>query len=210
MERGGRMMNNLMDERKQDEKPRKKSNKFVVPIILGFFLLVIGVVAFNSYQNVQEREAAEKRKIAEKEYKDRLDVAYQLMVTSGANMEDIINGYTDVWHSAIWDDGATIDGQRYTDFNEALAAKLESYTTNGDLDTLDSMMSTLNKTMDRLKNPPNKYEDEYEAALNAYAAVKDMNNFVEPTGSYDTYSSGASQQDNEMSSELNNFEVRIK
>lgn len=43
------------------------------------------------------------------------------MVAAGSMMGDIINGYTEVWQAAIWNNGATIEGQHYTDFKMALA-----------------------------------------------------------------------------------------
>ncbi|NGY85227.1 hypothetical protein F6Y05_02105 [Bacillus megaterium] len=124
-------------------------------------------------------------------------------------MEDIINGYTEVWHAAIWSNGATIDGQHYTDFNMALAAQIASYDTNGDLATVEATMTSLDQTMDKLKNPPAKFKDEYTVALDAYTAVKDMNNYVNPSGSYQTYSQITNEKDNELASKLNSLEVRI-
>jgi len=203
-------VSNSMDIVPQEDREKAAKKRKVMLIVAAFLLIIAALSSIGAYNNHQERVAAEQKKKAEKQYKKNLSSAYDQMVAAGAQMEDIINGYTDVWHSAVWNDGVTIDGAHYTDFNEALAAKRTSYDTNGDLAILDASMVSLGHTMDKLKDPPSKYEDEYEAALSAYASVKDMNNYVEPSGSLQTYSTATSQQDNEMGSELNNFEVRIK
>jgi hypothetical protein len=189
------------------EKEKKKRKRILV--FATFVLVIAAFTSIGAYNNHQERVAAEQKKKAEKKYKENLSSAYEQMVASGSMMEDIINGYTEVWHSAIWDDGATVDGQHYTDFNVALAAKKASYDTNGDLATLEATMTSLDNTMDKLKNPPAKFKDEYNVALDAYTAVKDMDTYVDPSGSYQTYSQSTNEQDNEMGSKLNSLEVRI-
>lgn len=197
--RGGMNVSNLAQEDREKEKKKRK----LMLIVLTFVLIIAAFASIGAYHNHQERVAAEQK------YKENLASAYDQMVAAGSMMEDIINGYTEVWHAAIWSNGATIDGQHYTDFNMALAAQIASYDTNGDLATVEATMTSLDQTMDKLKNPPAKFKDEYTVALDAYTAVKDMNNYVNPSGSYQTYSQITNEKDNELASKLNSLEVRI-
>lgn len=203
--RGGMNVSNLAHEDREKEKKKRK----MMLIVLTFVLIIAAFASIGAYRNHQERVAVEQKKKAEQKYKENLSSAYDQMVAAGSMMEDIINGYTEVWHAAIWNDGATIDGQSYTDFNMALAAQMASYDTNGDLATVEATMISLDQTMDDLKNPSAKFKGEYAVALDAYTAVKDMNTYVNPSGSYQTYSQSASEKDNELASKLNSLEVRI-
>ncbi len=203
--RGGMNVSNLAQEDREKEKKKRK----LMLIVLTFVLIIAAFASIGAYHKHQERVAAEQKKKAEQKYKENLSSAYDQMVAAGSMMEDIINGYTEVWHAAIWNDGATIDGQHYTDFNMALAAQMASYDMNGDLATVEATMTSLDQTMDELKNPPAKFKDEYTVALDAYTAVKDMNTYVNPSGSYQTYSQITNEKDNELASKLNSLEVRI-
>ncbi|AKP78639.1 hypothetical protein AS52_03678 [Priestia megaterium Q3] len=197
-------MSNLAQEDREKEKKRK-----LMLIVLTFVLIIAAFASIGAYHKHQERVAAEQKKKAGQKYKENLSSAYNQMVAAGSMMEDIINGYTEVWHAAIWNNGATIEGQRYTDFNMALAAQMTSYDTNGDLATVEATMTALDQKMDKLKNPPAKFKDEYAVSLDAYTAVKDMNTYVNPSGSYQTYSQITNEKDNELASKLNSLEVRI-
>ncbi|MGI1810884.1 hypothetical protein [Priestia sp. TGN 0903] len=198
-------MSNLAQEDREKEKKKRKLRL----IVLTFVLIIAAFASLGAYHNHQERVAAEQKKKAEQKYKENLSSVYDQMVAAGSMMEDIINGYTEVWHAAIWNDGATVDGQHYTDFNMALAAQMASYDTNGDLATVEATMTSLGQTMDKLKNPPAKFKGEYAVALDAYTAVKNMNTYLNPSGSYQTYSQTTNEKDNELASKLNSLEVRI-
>ncbi|MCU7743152.1 hypothetical protein N7983_08210 [Priestia megaterium] len=198
-------MSNLAQEDREKEKKKRK----MILIFLTFVLIITAFASIGAYHNHQERVAAEQKKKAEQKYKENLSSAYDQMVAAGSMMEDIINGYTEVWHAAIWNDGAMIDGQSYTDFNIALAAQMASYDTNGDLATVEATMTSLDQTMDKLKNPPAKFKDEYAVALDAYTAVKNINTYLNPSGSYQTYSQTTNEKDNELAGKLNSLEVRI-
>ncbi|NGY86954.1 hypothetical protein F6Y05_21545 [Bacillus megaterium] len=69
-------------------------------IVLTFVLIIATFASLGAYHNHQERVATEQKKKAEQKYKENLSSAYDQMVVAGSMMEDIINGYTEVWHAA--------------------------------------------------------------------------------------------------------------
>lgn len=177
------------------EEPKKKKGK-AIGIIIGFTLVIGIAIGFYFYLEAQKQKALE-------EYNNNLNIFLTAAYTTGVTAENIVNAYTDVWHSAIWDDYAEIDGERYYDFNDALTAQYSLFKEAGLLDTFDESFQLANKSMNKLDNPPAEFEREYEAANDLSDSLNDFVSLANnPSGNYNTFSSESNEKDAQMASDL--------
>jgi hypothetical protein len=193
-----------MELKQEDSVPIKNSKKKTFFIILGVAILVVGlVVSWLIYDNHKKEEAKKEYAKLLNSYAVNLSTFSIAVITAGTQAEDITNQYSSVWHDAIWESPVTIDGERYYDFNAALAAQFTLFQTNGDLDSLDENMDIANGLIKELKNPPNEFEREYDVALDAYDALNDFVSLAKnPNGSLQTFVQESSAKDNDLAAAI--------
>ncbi|CAJ1227594.1 hypothetical protein [Lactiplantibacillus xiangfangensis] len=185
-----------------------KGNKKQMSSIIMVVGLILGIGGYfgHTYQVHQEQvRQAQIKKAKEKAFADNYSNISYYAYETGTRAEKVGNKLTKVWHAAIWDDGGiTIDGQNYTDFNKALNAQSDLYTSNGTIDKLDSKLNSLESTYKELKqNVTSKNTDKLSKAKNVVKDTKDLVNIVEnPSGNYATFSSHFSDADAKLSSDL--------
>ncbi|AVK60320.1 hypothetical protein C5Z25_00355 [Lactobacillus sp. CBA3605] len=179
---------------------------------LSYILMAIGLIIAiggyfgNTYQIKQEQiRQAKIEKNKEKTFASNYSNIRYYTYTTGIKAEKIGDKLTSVWHDAIWNDnGVTVDGKSYTDFNKAIEAQYAVYTSEGTIDKMDTALSHLESTYATLKqNVTNKNETKLADAKKAVKDAKKFVNLVEnPSGNYSTFSDNISEADANLSDDL--------
>lgn len=155
----------------------------------------------------KKAEAEEKRIKAELEqYYDNMASACELMGDGAIASEEVCSLVMSVWKNAIWeqrdeisDQFTIVDGKFVDDFNDALdnlyadegfqAATYAIYLNQ--LQVIDLMK--------KLKNPPDKYKEAYEAVYALFESYIDLTGMAtSPSGSYNSYSEDCVKTDTEF------------
>lgn len=187
----------------------KKSKRIF--IVLLIFIAVCTAIAYAKAQIQREKaiaaaeeEAAEAAQISE-EYSANLEMAAYSMIASAGQAEECGNLIKQVWYNAIYEERNT-STDKYTrpngyfvkDFNDALNNLFEDSSFQTRIRNIEKNQDTMNSLMKELKNPPEEYEDAYEAVSELYDAYLTLTNLVvNPTGSLQTYSSDFNDADSE-------------
>ena len=190
---------------------RKKSKKkLIIGIIVAIVVVIAAFIGITSYQAVQEQKAAEEHAQRLAEYEKDLSSFLTWGHGAGIAAEGVVSTYSKVWHDAIFDSYATINGERYYDFNKALQAQYTVFSTDGTLEGMGASMELVNGVMKELKNPPEEFELEYQTALEAYSSLTDFVTLAEnPTGNLQTFNQESSEKDNQMASDLQKLDSMI-
>lgn len=187
----------------------KKSKRIF--IVLLIFIAVCTAIAYAKAQiqrenaiAAAEEEAAEAAKISE-EYSANLEMAAYSMIASAGQAEECGNLIKQVWYNAIYEERNT-STDKYTrpngyfvkDFNDALNNLFEDSSFQTRIRNIEKNQDTMNSLMKELKNPPEEYEDAYEAVSELYDAYLTLTNLVvNPTGSLQTFSDDFNDADSE-------------
>lgn len=187
----------------------KKSKRIF--IVLLIFIAVCTAIAYGKAQMQREKaiaaaeeEAAEAAKISE-EYSANLEMAAYSMIASAGQAEECGNLIKQVWYNAIYEERNT-STDKYTrpngyfvkDFNDALNNLFEDSSFQTRIRNIEKNQDTMNSLMKELKNPPEEYEDAYEAVSELYDAYLTLTNLVvNPTGSLQTFSDDFNDADSE-------------
>ena len=187
----------------------KKSKRIF--IVLLIFIAVCTAIAYGKAQMQREKaiaaaekEAAEAAKISE-EYSANLEMAAYSMIASAGQAEECGNLIQQVWYNAIYEERNTStdkytrpNGYFVTDFNDALNNLFEDSSFQTKISNIEKNQDTMNSLMKELKNPPEEYEDAYEAVSELYDAYLTLTNLVvNPTGSLQTFSDDFNDADSE-------------
>lgn len=179
---------------------------------VSYIIMAVGViVAAGGYwaQTYQVKQAqirqAQLKKQKEKTFADNYGNIKYYAYTTGVKAEKIGNKFVDVWHDAIWEDsGVTIDGKSYTDFNKALQAQYDVYSSDGTIDKMDTALKHLESTYAKCRE--NVTAKNQAKLTKAKQTVKDAKHFVKlvesPSGNYATFSSNVSDADSTLSTDL--------
>ena len=187
----------------------KKSKRIF--IVLLIFIAVCTAIAYAKAQIQREKaiaaaeeEAAEAAKISE-EYSANLETAAYSMIASAGQAEECGNLIKQVWYNAIYEERNT-STDKYTrpngyfvkDFNDALNNLFEDSSFQTRISNIEKNQDTMNSLMKELKNPPEEYEDAYEAVSELYDAYLTLTNLVvNPTGNLQTFSDDFNDADSE-------------
>jgi hypothetical protein len=167
------------------EPPKKSKKKQIVIFFLS--LLLVGALGWGGYYLYQQK----KEKEAEK-YGEDLNFLVMNMLSTGADAEEMINTYIDVWHDAIFNDSAEVGGERYYDFDSAVAAQKSEFEQDGKIEELQKSLDKTEKELKKLKNPPEEYKEAYELAVDMYKVHREFVGYaISPTGSLQSYSDDA-------------------
>ncbi len=134
--------------------------------------------------------------ISSASYKGKLEEAYTEIQAAAEYAEDYASLESKVWYNCIQENESTETdeytqdeyGIFYDDFNDALSDfYLGEYSTYS---IVNSKTQTINSLMSELKDPPSKFEDEYQALRELYVAYSDMADLVigDSSYSYNTFS----------------------
>jgi type II secretory pathway pseudopilin PulG len=185
----------MIESQQEMSKSFGKRKKIILGII-GVLLLVSAIIGIYQYEQHKKQEELQA-------YKQTLKRFAKVELTAGYHAEQMIQDYSEVWYNTIFNDFSEIDGERYTDFSEAVNAAVNHYYANGALDDLDAKVEEGNELLKKLKNPPKEFEEEYKAAVKVHDS---LNNFViyakEPSGTLQSFNEDTSEKDSQLSANL--------
>lgn len=180
----------------------KKSKKTIA--IAAVVVLIVALIAVAVVQGQKKKEAAEAAKRME-EYSANLELVTYSMLSGAGDAETCGNLIKKVWYNAIykeWDDSTDKytrpNGYFVSDFNDALQNLYSDSSFSLQISGIEDNQDTVNSLMKKLKNPPDEYEDAYEAVTELYDAYLTLTNLAtDPSGSLQTFSSNFNDADSE-------------
>ena len=189
--------NNASDdltETDEKKKHKKKSKKKKI-LIISAIILVILIGAAGIIVNLNSHLS----------YDSDLRDAVNLMLSGASTAETCGNQIQDVWNNAILEkqdedtDKFTRPEGRFLDFNDALSNLQNDATFSSSISSLITNQQDVQNVMKRLQNPPDSFEDEYEAVSELYDTYLDLTNMViNITGSLESFSKDFSEVDSEL------------
>lgn len=180
----------------------KKSKKIIA--ITSTVILIVALIVVAVVQVQKEKEAEEAAKRIE-EYSTNLELVTYSMLSGAGAAETCGNLIEKVWYNAIYEerDDSTDKytrprGYFVSDFNDALQNLYSDSSFSLQISGIEDNQDTVNSLMKELKNPPDEYEEAYEAVTEFYDAYLTLTNLAtNPSGSLQTFSSNFNDADSE-------------
>ncbi|REJ23689.1 MAG: hypothetical protein C6W54_10965 [Bacillaceae bacterium] len=152
------------------EQPQKSRKKRITILLILYFVLAcaLGWGGYNLYQQKKEKEA--------EEFGENLNFLVMNMLNTGADAEEMVNTYIDVWHDAIFNDtfGVEVGGERYYDFDSAVTAQKSEFEQDGKIEELQKSLDKTERDLKKLKNPPDEYKEAYDLRLICISLIKNL------------------------------------
>jgi len=180
-----------------------KTNKKKRNIFIGVAVIVaLAVIAVMYFTNQQKEKAAV-------EYASNLELASNTMLSGGATAEEAGGLFHDVWYNTIYEEyDSTTDkytrtnsgsGNFYDDFNDALAILLGDADFQIKISMIEDNQETVKNLMKELMNPPEEYQEAYDALKDYYDAYLELTGIViSPTGNLQTFTSNFNDADSNL------------
>lgn len=127
-------------------------------------------------------------------------------------MAYVLDDYQNNWRSAIYDDRAINEDGFSTycgDFSTAIRWRMNA---NKEIvGVINSHFVSLKLLMEKMKNPPGKYEKVHEKLLNIYNNMYKLNSLCEsPDGSLQSFSNDVNLLFSEIKTEMNETDITIE
>ncbi|MGG3684855.1 hypothetical protein [Aeribacillus composti] len=188
------------------EQPQKSRKKRITILLILYFVLAcaLGWGGYNLYQQKKEKEA--------EEFGENLNFLVMNMLNTGADAEEMVNTYIDVWHDAIFNDtfGVEVGGERYYDFDSAVTAQKSEFEQDGKIEELQKSLDKTERDLKKLKNPPDEYKEAYELAVDMYKSHKEFVEYaISPSGSLQSYSDDARKLSQEFISLYDEYNIKV-
>ncbi|MCM3724602.1 hypothetical protein M3226_02655 [Neobacillus cucumis] len=198
----------------EESRPRKKKKVWLGLVVVLLVASIGGGLFWKHVQTVKAEEAAaEAKKKAIKNYEKNMGLALAAAIVVGTHSEKMADQYHDVWYSAIFNDRyTTSDGTKhsYGSFNQAIKDQNSVYEQSGDNLKLLSEMVVFEGYMNKLKNPPSKYEQLYQELVDLYATASSFEKLAEsPSGSLQSYTNEFNQRDSELAEKIKSLQVQL-
>ncbi|MBQ4550349.1 MAG: zinc ribbon domain-containing protein [Oscillospiraceae bacterium] len=181
--------------------PKMNQNTKKYIIIASVAVLAI-IIAFFVGNKMKEQKLAEEAAQRSANYASSLKTASYTMLLGAIDAEDAGNLIKSVWYNAIYEeyDSETNKYTRpngyYVDFNDALSNLFSDHDFSSKVSSIESNQELVAELMKDLKNPPEEYEDAYEAIKELYDAYTALTNLAtNPTGSLQTFSQTFNEAD---------------
>ena len=197
----------------------KKSKKIIAIVaIIAVIVAIVSVVGVQAYKKQVAEKAAAEAQQASEEYASNLNLAVISMLSGASDAETCGNLIKSVWYNAIYeerddstDEYTRPNGYFVSDFHDALSNLFSDSSFASDISDIESNQDTVQDLMKNLKNPPEEYEDAYEAVNDMYDVYIAFTNLVtSPSGSLQTYSSNFNDADSEMLNTYNSAKVYLE
>ncbi len=183
------------------------SHKKVI-IIIGIILIGCLIVnsAINQTNNYNQAKEFQ-------EYESKLQTVSNQIYSSANTAEDLCNLTAEVWYNSIYHE-ESYKTDKYTkkdngfwvsDFNDALLSlyldKTDEYS------ALSDEQDEISNLLDKLKDPPEKYKDCYDALTETYGAYKSLTDLaINPSGSYNSFTDNKEDKINNFMDAYNQLE----
>ena len=174
---------------------KKSAKKILIVSILIIVALIICLIIKNN----------ESKKIIA-DYSNNLESATTMMLYGASEAESAGNLIKSVWYNTIYEEwDSTTD--KYTrskghgfnsDFNDSLDALFSDSDFLSKISDIKSNQETVANLMKKLQNPPEEYEEAYQAIKEFYDAYLDLTTLaISPSGHLQTYSNNFNDADTE-------------
>ncbi len=184
---------------------KKKTKAIIIVAIILALVAIVGVLV--GIKIVNDKKAAD----AASAYSSNLKTISVLMISGAADAESAGNLIKSVWYNAIYEerDSSTDkytrpDGYFVDDFNEALGNLFSDSSFVDKINGIKDNQDSVARYIKELRNPPEEFEEAYDAVKNCYDAYLTFTNLVvSPTGSLTTFSSNFNDADSDLVNKYN-------
>lgn len=184
-------------ERGSKKKGSKKLIIIAVLIIVALLIIIFGVNSYN--KKVEENKKIE---ISEN-YGINIKTATTTMLKGASDAEKLGVLIHDVWSNTIFEksDAETdmytkTDGRFNNDFNDSLNKLFADSTYQTRLSAVKSNQTNVERIMKKLQDPPEEYQEAYNAIKDYYDAYLEIINLViNPSGNLQTFTSNFNDAD---------------
>lgn len=167
-------------------------------LISGVAIVIIVAIAIIGIFQLKKQNTA-------KSYGENLEVITYTMLSGASDAESCGNLIKQVWYNAIYEerDSETDpytrpDGYFVSDFNEALQNLFSDESFTEQINSIEDNQATVQSLMKEMRNPPDEYEEAYDALSEMYDAYINLTNLVtNPSGSLQTFSTNFNDADSE-------------
>ena len=177
---------------------KRKVKKVVISIAGAIVLIAVILAAIFIGKANKAKQAADA-------YSSTLSICISSMYTGASNAESAATLIHDVWYNTIYEESdSTTDkftrkngsGSFYDDFNDSLDNLFDDTVFLAKQMMIKSNQETVAGYMKELKNPPEGYEDAYDAVKDLYEVYCDITECaLNPTGSLTSYTSKFNEAD---------------
>ena len=179
----------------------KRKIKLIIGIIVAIIIAIGGIFTVKIIKKNNAKKAYENTKLEyEQNYKECVD----LMLEGAGKAENVGGMIHDVWANTIYEKSDSRTNKytksRYGGFNDDFNTSLALYMTSdeylSDVDEINDIHDEVQELMKKLKNPPDEYEDAYDALKDFYDAyLKLVNLATDPSGNLQTYTTSFNNAD---------------
>lgn len=200
------------------KKSLQNKKSIIIIATLAIAIIFITIIGIHVSKQKAEEEAA---RISE-EYSDNFNLAVITMLTGAVKSESVCNLTKLVWYNAIFEkndrrtDEFTVKmSMKYSDdifydFNDALNNLFADSEYISDIDKIESSQTLLIDLMKQLKNPPEEYQEAYQALQKLYDTYLELTNLaVNPTGSLQNYSNNFNTADSNFLKHYNAIKIYV-
>lgn len=183
--------------------PIARNTKKYIVIAVAAVLAIIAALFIG--KTAKEKKAAEEAARARAAYETNLETASYTMLLGAIEAEDAGNLIKKVWYNSIYEEYDS-ETNKYTrpngyflsDFNDALGNLFADSEFRATISSIERNQDTVSGLMKKLKNPPEEYEDAYEAIKDLYDAYTKLTNLAtNPSGNLRTFSDNFTDADTE-------------
>lgn len=209
---------NSSDTQNAQDVIKKFKKNVVIGIVVAFLVIVaaivVGIFIHQKIEDNKKKKAEKKQEQVEAEYMDNYGSAVYKMLSGASEAESVCGLIHDVWYDAIYDKYSD-RSYKYTkgtsDFNDALANLFSDSSFKSKVSSIEDNQSEVDRLMKELKNPPDVYDDAYDALKDLYECYSKLTNMaVNPTGSLSSYTSDFNSVDSDFLSKYNKAKLYVE
>lgn len=189
----------------------QRKKKIVVGSIIGVIVLIAAISLIIS----QMRQATAAQLSAD--YSENISTVSAAILSSAIQTEEAGNLIHDVWYNCIFEENdpetneyTRPNGYYLDDFNDALANLFSDETFSQQLSSIKNDQETVTDLMRKMSDPPEEFEDAYEALRELFDAYTDFTNLViNPSGNLQTFTSNFNDADSALLNCYNAMSIYI-
>ncbi|MDO4266689.1 MAG: zinc ribbon domain-containing protein [Eubacteriales bacterium] len=195
-------------------KVTQKSKRTIGIVAAVIAAILVAFLGFNQLQKHNAEKEAEKLRV---QYGTNLHLVTVTMLDGASDAEKSGNLIKQVWYNAIYEERSSETdpytrpkGYFVSDFNDALGNLFADSDFKDKIAAIKENQSTVQNLMKELKNPPEEYEDAYDALSDLYDAYTKLTNLaVNPSGNLQTFSSNFTDADTETANCYNAMQLYL-
>ena len=178
----------------------QRKKKIVVGSIIGVIVLIAAISLIIS----QMRQATAAQ--LSDDYSENISTVSAAILSSAIQTEEAGNLIHDVWYNCIFEENdpetneyTRPNGYYLDDFNDALANLFSDETFSQQLSSIKNDQETVTDLMRKMSDPPEEFEDAYEALRELFDAYTEFTNLViNPSGNLQTFTSNFNDADSAL------------